>query len=304
MNRVTFLIAALLVLMLGVAAPLSAGSFGKSGADGGNDRLQVVTSIVPLQFFVDRIGGDRVETTVMVPPGGNPHSYEPTPGQMVALSTAQLFVKAGSGVEFELEWMERFKELYPALAICNASQGIALRSMDEHVHHSHRSGGGNRLDPHIWLSPANGVTMAENICNSLAALDPAGSDGYRRNFADLKQELEALSAEIHTALAGISSRTFLVFHPAWGYYAEEFGLRQIAAEAEGKELTPKSMMLIVRQAEAEDIRVMFISPQFSPAQAESIAREIGGVTRTVDPLSHDYIGNLRHATAAFSESFR
>ncbi len=271
-------------------------------------KLRVVTSIVPLTFFVERIGGDRVEVSAMVPPGGNPHSYEPTPGQMMALADASLFVKAGSGVEFELEWMERFVQLYPSLEVCNASQGGNLMMMDSsggHDHHSESAhAGGGRIDPHFWLSPLNGILIASNIEHSLAALDPSGAPVYHRHFLQLKAELLDLSSAIRSSLAGIGNRTFMVFHPAWGYYAAEYGLQQIAAEAEGKELTPKSMMNVIRQARVRGIRVVFVSPQFSRVQANSIAREIGGVTQSVDPLSADYIENLRKATAAFSRSMQ
>ncbi|ACF45244.1 periplasmic solute binding protein [Prosthecochloris aestuarii DSM 271] len=270
-------------------------------------KVHVVASIVPLTFFVERIGGDRVAVSVMVPPGGNPHSYEPTPGQMVALSNASLFVKAGSGVEFELKWMERFVHLCPSLAVCNASQGGTLLQMKPfaaHPHHTEDTHARERIDPHFWLSPMNGILIASNIERSLSALDPSGASVYHRNFLQLKAELLELSSEIRQTLSGIGNRAFMVFHPAWGYYAAEYGLQQIAAEAEGKALAPKSMVRVIRQARELGIRVVFVSPQFSRVQAQTIAREIGGVTQSVDPLSASYIDNLRQATAAFSRSMQ
>jgi len=273
-----------------------------------NGRLQVVTSIVPFAYFVERIGGNHVAVTSMVPPGGNPHSYEPTPRQMSALSGASLFVKAGSGVEFELDWMPRILSLNPELQICDASEGVRLIAMnhedhaqDKHIHAAHDHG---RFDPHYWLSPENGIIIARNIEKALILVDPDRRERYAANADEVVSELEALRLDIRSRLEPVRNRRFLVFHPAWGYYADEFGLQQIAAEEEGKTLTPRQLQKVIEQARASDIRVVFISPQFSNVQAEAIARDIGGRTGTVDPLAHDYMDNLSKATDAFSGAMR
>lgn len=269
-------------------------------------RLRIVTSIAPLAYFAERIGGDRIAVSVMVPPGGNPHSYEPTPRQMSALSDAALFVKAGSGVEFELDWMPRMLSLNPELRVCDASEGVTLISMnrqepaDEEAHHgdaAHHHHG--RFDPHYWLSPENGVVIARNIEKALVHADPSHRERYAANADELVAELEALHLDIRNRLAPLKNRSFLVFHPAWGYYAAAFGLKQIAAEEEGKTLTPRQLQEVIELARAAGIRVVFVSPQFSTLQAEAIARDIGGVTGTVDPLARDYQENLRQATGAF-----
>ena len=272
-------------------------------------KLQVVASIEPIAYFVDRVGGDKVSVSVMVPPGGNPHSYEPTPKQMARLGKAGLFVKAGSGVEFELDWMQRFLDLNRNLAVCDASAGVRLLPMtsllkdhkDSTGVESHRHG---RYDPHFWLSPQNARTIAANVERSLAAVDPANREYYASNRAALERELQSLDSEIRGRLSGVKNRRFLVFHPAWGYYAGAYGLEQIAAEAEGKTLTPVQMTVVINAARADRIKVVFVSPQFSTVQAEAIARDIGGTTVMVDPLSRDYQQNLRQATEAFVRSMQ
>lgn len=268
------------------------------------EKTRVVTSIQPLSFFVEKVGGEHVDVTVMVPPGANPHSYDPTPGQMVALGRARLFVKAGSGVEFELDWMKKFTGLNPHMAVCNASLGGRLISMPEEEHghsHDHQHG---RIDPHFWLSPRNGILIARNVERSLAEVDPSRAGEYAENRKKLEVQLEALSAEIARKLSGMKNRAFMVFHPAWGYYADEFNLIQIAAEEEGKEITPKKVRRVIEQARRHGIRVVFVSPAFSTLQAETIAREIGGITQPIDPLSDNYIDNLRRATDAFVTSMQ
>jgi zinc transport system substrate-binding protein len=272
-------------------------------------KLQVVASIEPIAYFVDRVGGDRVSVSVMVPPGGNPHSYEPTPKQMERLGQAALFVKAGSGVEFELDWMRRFLDLNKALAVCDASAGVRLIPVSTLVHeHEETSGAGSHGhgldDPHFWLSPQNARTISANVERSLAAVDPANREYYATNRAVLDRELQSLDREIRNRLSGLKERHFLVFHPAWGYYARDYGLEQIAAEVEGKTLTPVQMTQVIEKARAGRIKVMFVSPQFSTTQAEAIARDIGGTTAIVDPLSRDYQQNLRQATAAFVRSMK
>jgi len=268
-------------------------------------RLQIVASIAPLAYFAERIGGDLIAVSVMVPPGGNPHSYEPTPRQMSALSDAALFVKAGSGVEFELDWMPRMLSLNPGLRICDASEEVTLipLSQEKPAHEAELHGDADhhhgRFDPHYWLSPENGIIIARNIEKALVQADPAHRERYAANALELVAELEALRLDIQNRLAPLKNRSFLVFHPAWGYYAASFGLKQIAAEEEGKTLTPRQLQKVIEQARAAGIRVVFVSPQFSTLQAEAIARDIGGVTGTVDPLARDYQENLRQATGAF-----
>jgi zinc transport system substrate-binding protein len=272
-------------------------------------RLQVIASIEPLAWFVDRIGGERVSVSVMVPAGANPHSYEPTPKQMALFGQSALFVKAGSGVEFELDWMQRLLDLNRNIAVCNASGGIKLLPMSKEVHehervaeeHHHEHG---HLDPHFWLSSQNGRRIAANVEQALSLIDPAGKEYYEANLAALDKELATLDHEIRSRLEGVKSRRFLVFHPAWGYFAHDYGLEQIAAEEEGKTLTPRQLQGVISRARDERITVVFVSPQFSSSQAEAIARDIGGRTVTVDPLSRDYADNLRKATGAFVRSLQ
>jgi len=194
------------------------------------------------------------------------------------------------------------------MAVCDASKGVTLLPMSETEqdaavepddHHEH----GN-LDPHFWLSPANACVIAKNVERSLVAVDPAGKAQFAANAAALDKELQALDREIRERLAGVKSRRFLVFHPAWGYFARDYGLEQIAAEEEGKTLTPRQMARVIDEARRGGIRVVFVAPEFSSAQADAIARDIGGQTVTVDPLSRNYVENLRKAATAFARSLQ
>ncbi len=266
--------------------------------------LKVISSIVPLSYFVERVGGEHVAVSVMVPPGGNPHSYEPTPQQMVQLGEASVFVKAGSGVEFELDWMPRMMSLNGDLQVCNASEGVELQPIKRHAaahkaQHYHA-----QFDPHFWLTPLNGVRIARNVERALVAADPANAAAYKANAGALVAELEMLDKEIRTTFGGVTKKRFLVFHPAWGYYANAYGLEQIAVEEEGKSLTPLQMQRVIQQAAAHRISVIFVSPQSSESQAAAIASEVGAKLGRVDALAYDYQANLRNATRAFVESMQ
>ncbi len=291
---------ALPILLLLCAMLLSACA---TQASRDKDRLQVATSIEPLAFFIQRIGGEHVSVTVMVPPGGDPHSYEPTPRQMAGLSSAALFVKAGSGVEFELDWMPRLLDLNKAMAVCDASSGVRLLQMSpesEHEEHGRDGHHHGRYDPHFWLSPANARLIAANVARSLAAVDPANRTMYEHNLALLDRDLQALDGELRRTFSGMAGRRFIVFHPAWGYFAHDYGLEQVAIEQEGKTVTPVQMERVIRIARASGIRTVFVSPQFSTAQADAVAQDIGGSSARLDPLSRDYLNNLRQAAAAIS----
>jgi zinc transport system substrate-binding protein len=269
------------------------------------EKIRIVTTIMPLAYLIEAIGGDRISITVIVPAGANLHTYEPVPTQMKALGKADLYVKVGSGIEFELAWMDKITRLNRKIAVCDASKGIRLIPMTGHncgstdAENGHYHGKG---DPHIWLSPNNAVLMARNIRDALIGLDPLNEAFYMKNFSVLAVKLDSIKREIQDKLSGLENRKFLVFHPAWGYFADDFGLLQISAECSGKEPTPRQLKALIKQARHEAIRVVFVSPQFSRKSSKVIADEIGGRIMAIDPLSGDYINNLRETAEAFIES--
>jgi zinc transport system substrate-binding protein len=148
-------------------------------------------------------------------------------------------------------------------------------------------------DPHIWLDPLLAKIQARTIADELSRLDPDGSDLYAQNLASLLDDLDSLDAEIREALGPARGSTMLVFHPSWGYFADRYGLRQLAIEVEGKSPGARQLHEIIETARAQGVRVIFVQPQFSTAGAEAIAREIGAVVTYADPLPRDYIAELR-----------
>ena len=261
-----------------------------------SDRIQVVVTIPPQAEFVERVGGDRVQVTVMVPPGASPHTYEPTPGQLRAVSQAVLYAKVGSGIEFELTWMDNLRDANKDMVVVDCSHGIELIQADGHEG-EHQQG----HDPHIWLSPRNAVIMVETIYKGLVQVDPGYQEYYTRNKEAYIRELDDLDREISEALSTMRIRKIMVYHPAWAYFCRDYNLEQIPIEKEGKEPTPQGIAQLIDQAKTYGITIIFASPQFSTESAEVIAQEIGGKVILISSLEKEYIKNMRKVAQAFSE---
>ena len=248
-------------------------------------RLRVAVTIVPQIEFVERVGGDKVEVTVMVPPGASPHTYELTPSQMTELSEAVMYAKVGSGVEFELAWMDNLIDQNKEMLVVDCSEGVQLQeSVEEEEHGS--------SDPHIWMSPRNVQTMVRNIADGLIQIDPDNRDYYEQNRDAYLEELSQLDREISDGLAGVTNRVFMVYHPSFGYFASAYDLTMLPIEDEGKEPTPAGLQKLIDQALEYDIRVVFASPEYNPQSAETIADAIDGCVVMISPLAEDYMENL------------
>ena len=268
------------------------------------DGLTVSVSILPQKYFVERIGGERASVNVMVGPGDSPHSYEPKASQMTALSNSDVYFSIG--VEFEDAWMDRIRSANPQMQVVNLALEINPIPMEAHVHHDeeHADEEGDHaeeMDPHIWTSPANGTLIAEKIAETLIALDPAYATTYQENLDALLVDISKLQADINTALADVDARNFMVFHPAWGYFAREFNLQQIPVEVAGSEPSASELAQLIKEAEEENISVIFAQPEFSTRSAEYIASEIDGKVILVSPLAEDWLDNMRTVAQTFAE---
>ena len=265
--------------------------------------MVVAVTLLPQAAFVEAVAGQQVEVVVMVPPGASPHTYEVTPEQMVALSKARVYAKVGTPVEFELSWMDRLVDANREMLVVDCSRGIEFIEAEEDEHadeggeeHTHSG-----ADPHIWLSPRNAQVMVQNICDGLVQVDPANADSYRENCAAYVAELSALDAELAAAFEDLEQPRFIVFHPAFGYLARDYGLTQIAVEQGGSEPDAQYLIRLIEEAKAHGIRVVFAAPQFSTRSAEVVAQGIGGEVVLIDPLAEDYIPNMRAIALALQD---
>ncbi|MDC7126392.1 MAG: zinc ABC transporter substrate-binding protein [Spirochaetales bacterium] len=268
--------------------------------------IKVFVSIVPQAYFVEKIAGDRAEIEIMVPPGKGPATYEPTPGQVTELASAKAFFTIG--VPFENAFLPKVKDSLPDLNVVDTSAGVTRRHMGAHHHEDeeeaeeeeHEEGG---LDPHIWLSPALVKIQAQNIYDALVALDPAGESEYTAGLNELNKELDGLSSRIEKELAPYKGKIFFIFHPALGYFADQFGLKQIAIESGGKEPSAEAIGNIIDNAKNEGVKVIFVQPEFSEKAAGVIAEAIDGSVVKLNPLSSDYINNLDNIAEKIKVSY-
>ncbi|MCX6677613.1 MAG: zinc ABC transporter substrate-binding protein [Methanothrix sp.] len=261
-----------------------------SAAPSGNasDRIKVATTIAPLGDFVKAVGGEKVEVTVVVPPGAEPHTFEPTPSLMMDVAKADLYVMNGAGLEF---WMDKLLEANKGMVVVDSSQGVALLQ--------ERKG---EIDPHIWISLRNAAVQVNNICSGLIAVDPANKDYYIKNRYDYLQKLQSLDEELNQTFAGKKSRIFIVHHPAWTYFARDYDLSQVPLMENEKEPGPKYLGEIIDLARKNNITTIFVEPEYNPKAAEVIAREMNAGIVTLDPLAENYLETMAYAGREIAKS--
>lgn len=278
------------------------------------ERIPVFVSIPPQKYFVEKVGGSFVNVSIMVPPGANPHLYEPRPGQMTALSKSRIYF--AMGVSFEKAWLPRFAKLNPQMSVVHTDQGIDKIAMvahddeeekgtphkhNEKTKHAHGDNGHGGLDPHVWVSPPEVKIISRNILNALLEIDPGHSVTYKSNHEAFLKEIEALDKDLREIFKDKRGLKFMVYHPAWGYFARAYGLDQVPVELEGKEPKPEQLTALITQSRKEGIKIIFVQPQFSTKSAETIAKAIGGEVIFADPLREDWERNLRDQAENFKQ---
>jgi zinc transport system substrate-binding protein len=247
----------------------------------------VFVSILPQKYFVQRIIGTDFTVNVMVKPGENPAMYEPTIEQLSNLKNTLVYFSIG--VPFEKVWIPKIKKMFPDLKIVDTSQNIKKRFMDTFDRKKNNS---QNPDPHIWLSPNLVKIQAKTIYQTLSELFPEKKDIMEINYQKFVTQLDSLHNVISDNLKNLKNRKFAVFHPSWGYFADEFNLKQIPIEIEGKEPTAIQLEKIISILKKQNIKIIFVQQQFSTKLAEAVARQINGKVVRIDPLSEDYINNL------------
>jgi len=257
-----------------------------------NNIPTVFVSILPQKYFVQQIAKERLNIQVMVKPGASPATYEPSPSQMKALSISKLYFSIG--VPFESKWLPKISALYPTLKITPTDQGIKKIPIHDHDHENDNKGHHYIPDPHIWLSPPLVKIQIAQIFLSLKEIDPDNQQFYETNYRSFLSKIEKLNNELHNMFIYCKHKSFMVFHPSWGYFAQSYGLQQIPIEIEGKDVKPWQLKELITQAKKNNIRVIFAQPQFSSKSANLIAREIGGQVFFIDPLALDWENNLRN----------
>ena len=251
--------------------------------------IPIAVSVLPQAFFVERVAGERAAVHVMIPKGASPETYEPTPQQLVALSDSRIYVKVGApGFPFEEKYLRTVLDRNRKLIVVGMSDGMTFR----------------KEDPHVWASPVAVRIAAKNIARALIAYDPPHRDEYGGNLDAFLREIDALDKEIRQALAGKRGYAFMVYHPAWGYFADDYGIRQLAVEEEGKPVSASHIRRMVDLARGKGIKAILVQKGFDTKSARTVAREIGGEVVETDPLERDWLAGMRTFTALLTRVLR
>lgn len=262
-----------------------------------NDNSKIISvTIEPQRYFVEKIVGDKFEVNTIVPAGTSPETYDPSPSQMVDLGKSSLYFKVGY-LGFENAWGQTLKDNNVDVKIINTSNNIKLiednkdsieiKKMNEHDGHSHHG-----VDPHIWSSPKSALIMAENMLNALVVADVENQKYYRDNFKLLETEIIETDRRINELLESASVKSFIIYHPALGYFARDYNLIQYSIEFEGKNPSPQQLKEMIDFANTQDIKTIFVQKGFDLKNAESLANEVKASIHSIDPLSYNWSDEL------------
>lgn len=276
----------------------------------------VTVTIEPQRYFAEKIAGDKFKINCVVPAGQSPETYDPTPQQMIQVGKSMAYLRIGP-IGFEQAWMDKIRENNPKLEVFDTSEGMNLLTdteEDSHAHnhdghdhsahagedghHHHHHGG---VDPHIWSSITGAKVVAWNTLNAFIALDPDNTEYFWKNYNELVDEIDKTEGEIKQLLDPLTDRTFIIYHPALTYFANEFNLTQLCIEMDGKEPSPAQLKMLVETARDNNARVVFIQQEFDQKNAELIAKETGCKLTVINPLTYHWSKEMIHIAKALAD---
>ncbi|PRR81033.1 metal ABC transporter solute-binding protein, Zn/Mn family [Clostridium vincentii] len=259
-----------------------------------SEKISVAVSIVPQETFVKAVGGDKVDIITMIPPGKSPENFAPTPEVMEKLSSASLYFSIGVPTE-SASILPKIGDFNKDIKIVNMAETVS------EVYSEIKFESGER-DPHIWLSPKRVKIMIQEIVKELSEKDPSNTSFYETNGDNYINELDKLDTDIKSSLVSLEKNAFICYHPAFGYFADDYGLEMVALEQEGKEATVEDFQKTIDFAKKEKIQAIFYQAEIDSKQSETFASEISGKAEMVEPLSSDYISNLDKMAKTFKET--
>ncbi len=277
---------------------------------------EISVSIAPQKYFLEKIVKDKFEINLMVKAGSSPHTYEPKTSQMKSLSNSKIYFY--TGIEFEKAWLDKFKKSAPNTIFVDSSASIERIAMEEHSHEEEGPDGHNHekhndhedehdhegLDPHVWLDPVLVKIQAKNIYEAVVSIDLENKEFYTKNYEEFLKELDSLDSQIKEILTPYKEKAFMVFHPSWGYFAKRYDLEQISIEMQGKEPKPNELVELVKDAKVHNIKIIFVSPQFSQKSAKTIAKNIGGNVIAIDSLSENWTNDMLKTANEIANSYK
>ncbi len=258
----------------------------------------ISVSIAPFKYFINEIAGDDYEVNIIVPPGANPHIYEPYPEQINNLRKSKAYISNGF-MGFEEAWLSRFYEINKNMVKLSLGDNIDPISSGPH----HESTHSERVDPHYWVSPKCAFAMASSVKDLLCSLNPDEKKRYESNYNNLCLKISEADRLADSLFSGITKKTFMIYHPNLEYLARDYGINEIAVEFEGKEPPPSRFKELVDIARTENISTIFIQKEYDSRNASAIAREIGAGITVIDPLSEDWLKTVIEIITELHKSF-
>jgi len=241
----------------------------------------ISVSIIPEEAFVKNIVKDKMDILTLIGKGGSPEDYELTPKERAAFELSDLYFTIGVPAE----------ELTILPFINDDTKVVSLADEVEKVYSPLYIG--TSRDPHIWMSPKRVIVMVNTIAEEVSKLDEANRDFYEANALAYIEELTSVDEYISSYLSDIDTREFIVYHPAFGYFADDYNLICTIIEEEGKEATAKSLANLISDAKMKEIKNVFYQAEISEVQSATIAKELGGEAIQLNPLAENYIENLK-----------
>lgn len=312
-----------LILVAVMAVILLSGCQSTDTLSSDSDKPIVAVSVPPQSFFVNRIADDTVETITLIPPGYSPENYQPKPSEIEKLSRAKVYFTTDVPTE-EANILPSLKDLSGDIKIVDMFDIIADKykvltfdlyddSLDEVLLHeeenhdaqdSEEGHDHSGADPHIWMSPKRAMMMAEIVYNELVIISPENEEMYKTNLNSIISELEDVDRYIKDTLSDKTNKSFIIYHPSLGYFADDYGIKMLAIEENGKETTAKNLERIIDFAKSSDIKVVFYQTEIDSSQAKVIASEINGSVVGINPLSEEYISNLKQLVDVLKDNLK
>ena len=273
------------------------------------EKIPVCAGLPPVARIVEAVGGDAVQVSSMLPEGRSPHDYAPGPRELRQALRSKLFFTT------DMPYEERItRALKGKVPVTDISAGIRRVPLEEgehdhdhhhhgHDHHDHDGCSAGSGDPHVWLSPVNCAVMARNAARELGKIAPGKKGMFYVRAEEFARRMELLHKNMQKRLAPFKGRSFFVHHPAFGYFARLYGLRQQAVELGGRETTPARLAQVIKQARQAKVKVIFVQKQFNPASGRALADAIKGEVVELDPLAADVEKNLEAVCGALIKGF-
>lgn len=246
----------------------------KDNSDHINEEIKISVTLPPFADLTKQIVGDRAIVNTLIPPGTNAHSYDPAPQQLKKVLDADIYFRVGSLFKLENILLDKIKENISNIVDC--SKGVEFIEKD----------------PHYWLSPVNAKIITQNILETLNETYPQHKNYFTNNRNQFVRKIDSLDAAIKNNLSGKVERILFVYHPAWKYFAKNYGLEEIAIEQDGKHPKAKNLKNFIEIAKAKGVSCIFFDPHFDDSAVTTIASSLGLKIDSLDPLPENYIQNL------------